>query len=130
MSELERADSRPASERYKEAIGWAQQAIREIEERDAKRATQLAAEARAAHERLTRAVDDEILTWAAVRLGWEAAVDALWDERWLTITPLPRPASDAPRRPPSHFDQEMSRAVNALEDALRKRSIIPRRRRD
>jgi hypothetical protein len=117
----------PASERYKEIAGWATDAMARMREHDRERAAQLEREMADAEQRMAQLGVQERVVRMGVQLHWEAAVEALWNERWLTIGPLPRPDERAPDAGHLHFDAEVGRTYQALEEALGKRSLIRRR---
>ncbi|GDY30135.1 hypothetical protein [Gandjariella thermophila] len=121
MSEL------PASERYREIAGWATDAIERMREADRERATELERELAAIEQRMAQLAVQERVVRMGVQLHWEAAVEALWNERWLTIGPLPKPDERVPEGSHLHFDAEVGRTYHALEESLSKRSLIRRR---
>jgi hypothetical protein len=78
-------------------------------------------------EELARAIEREWLVRFTVRLNWENAVDSLWSERWLQVGPQPGPAVPAPGMDMARADAEVSRTFEALQEALRKPALLPRR---
>lgn len=117
----------PASERYKEIVGWAADAAQRMRERDRERATELERELAEVERRMAQLAVQERVVRMGVQLHWEAAVEALWNERWLTIGPLPQPDESVPDASHLDFDAEVGRTYQALEDAMGKRSLIRRR---
>jgi hypothetical protein len=63
----------------------------------------------------------------AVRLHWEAATEALWNEKWLHVGPPPSPTTPPPGMTTVQADAEVSRTYEALRAALRKPALLPRR---
>jgi hypothetical protein len=117
----------PASERYREIAGWATDAMDRMRARDRERAAELDRELSEIEQRMAQLAVQEQVVRMGVRLHWEAAVEALWNEHWLTIGPLPRPDERAPEASHLHFDTEIGRTYHALEQSLAKRSLIRRR---
>jgi hypothetical protein len=117
----------PASERYKEIAGLATDAVARMREHDRERATELERELADVEQRMAQLAVQERVVRMGVQLHWEAAVEALWNERWLTIGPLPRPDEHAPEASDLYFDTEVGRTYQALEEAVGKRSLIRRR---
>ncbi|MCP3800164.1 hypothetical protein NLX83_12935 [Allokutzneria sp. A3M-2-11 16] len=119
-----------ASQRYREITGRVDEAVQRTRARDKERARQLELEVERNGERLARAADRERLVRMSVETQWETAVEALWDERWLTIKPLPKPAESVPAADQNHFDGEVERTRQALEEVLAKRTLLRPRKRD
>jgi hypothetical protein len=120
-------DPRPASELYKEIVGRGHAAVERIQQQDKQRVAQVERELEDAHSRFLEASEQERVARMTVHLLWEAAIEALWDEHWLTITPLPEPDKNAPQRERKYFDREIDRTYQELEEALKKRGLLPRR---
>nr|WP_246330559.1 hypothetical protein [Saccharopolyspora hordei] len=80
----------------------------------------------AAEERRQQVVDD-------VRVRWNNAMEALWDERWFRVKGLPEPDRSAPPMTPEEARRLVQDAFLALHDALEKprfgSGILPRRKR-
>jgi molybdopterin converting factor small subunit len=121
------SDRVPASERYREIAGWAAEAVEHMREHDRERAAELERELTRIEQRMAELAVQERVVRMGVKLHWEAAVEALWNERWLAIGPLPLPDERAPEADHLHFDTEVGRTYRALEESLAKRSLIRRR---
>ena len=68
------------------------------------------------------------LTRLAAELHWEAALEALWVESWMTLRP--RPAADPTADPAdlARLDADVERWSAELQDAVRRRRFgLPRR---
>jgi hypothetical protein len=116
-----------AVERYKELAGLATEAVDRMRRRDADRVAELDQALRDSQQRMALVAEQERVVRMGVRLHWEAAVEALWDERWMSVSPLPAPDESVPDLGQLHFDSELERTYQVLEDALSKRGLIRRR---
>jgi len=119
-------DAIGAVERYKEIIGWIGDAVQDMREHDAERGevvtTRLDDAMAATNEMLTRA-DRSMSTIDEL---WLKAVGELFHERWMQVTPIPRPDTDVPPRPLEFYEAEVERTQRALIDAIRKKGILGR----
>ncbi|KAA2263005.1 hypothetical protein F0L68_11135 [Solihabitans fulvus] len=115
-------------ERYKEIAGMAAESVDRMRRHDQERASVLDRALLESQERMARIADQERIVRLGVALHWEAAVEALWDERWMTMSPQPQPDETVPDHDQLHFDGEIERTYRALEDALQKRGLIRRKR--
>ena len=115
-----------AVERYKEIAGWIGDAVQEMREQDSERgevvSTRLSDSMEATNTMLTRA--DESM--AKIDDLWQKAVGKLFHERWMQVTPLPRPNLKAEPRPLELYEAEVERAYEALIDAITRRGILGR----
>lgn len=113
-------------ERYKEITGWIADAVQAMREQDSERgevlSTRLSDAMEATNEMLTRA--DESMS--KIDEFWQDAVGELFHERWMQVTPIPRPDTTVPARPLEFYEAEVQRAHQALIDAIRKRGILGR----
>ena len=105
---------------YKDVIGEldaAAEALRERERRQVKglekRIGELSAVAAAAEHRAA-------LARAAVELQWDAVVDELWHESWMTLKAHPRPAPDADPGDLDALVRAAERAAEAVAAARRR----------
>jgi hypothetical protein len=119
-----------AVRRYKELADLNTAAVLRMRDHDHEVAERLAARLGEADKELAQAVQRESLVRFTVRLNWENAVDMLWPERWLQVGPQPGPAPPAPGMDMRRADAEVSRTFDALQDALRKPALLPRRQHD
>ncbi|WP_309111877.1 hypothetical protein [Saccharothrix sp.] len=116
-----------AVERYKEIVAVAGEAVRRMREVDHQRVKEALDRLVASQDRMAEAVEQEMLTRVGVTLLWESALDLLWDERWLTMKPLPAPDESVPPRPQEHYNGMMELAHQRLEDSLQKRTLLRRK---
>jgi hypothetical protein len=85
-----------AARHYKARIVEATRGLEERAEANAARVEELEAAVTALGWELRAAGDRHLLALLCVELAWEGALDALWDQTWITMRPFPRP-----RRPDS-----------------------------
>ena len=115
-----------AVERYKEITGWIGDAVHDMREQDSERSdvltTRLENAMEATNEMLTRA--DESMS--RIDEFWQRAVGELFHERWMKVTPIPRPDPSAPARPLEFYEAEVEQAFEALIDAIRRKGILGR----
>ncbi|MBW4719033.1 hypothetical protein [Saccharothrix obliqua] len=116
-----------AVERYKEVVALADTAVGRMRARDGERVAELLAALAASQDRVAALVEQEGLTRVGVRLLWEAALEALWEERWLQMKPLPDPDETVPPRAQRDYLTAMDVAFQALEDTLQKRGLLRRK---
>jgi hypothetical protein len=117
-----------ATERYKEIVGWVDEAVGRMREQDREKVAELSERLSNAQRLLDETAARERATRAGVQTHWESVVEELFHERWLTMSPLPQPNHSVPQRDLNHYDAEVGRTYEELVDAMRKRSILPRRR--
>lgn len=121
----------PPSLRYKEIAATATTAAKRMRQYEREQVERLQEELSSARQRIAdaEARRDEIAETAQHR--WRAAMEALWDERWLQVTTFPEPdRSAAPAegtaQPASRPVQPIQAAYLALHEALnRSRSWWP-----
>lgn len=118
-----------AVRRFKELADVNTEAVRQMREHNRAVAETLRARLADVDRRLAEATERERVARMAVRLHWEAAVDALWSEKWLQVGPPPDPTTPPPGMDTVMADSEVSRTYEALRDALRKPALLPRRER-
>lgn len=109
---------------YKEIAATATAAAKRMHRHEAEEVERLQEELPAARQRVTdaEARRDEILD--AARRRWRTAMEALWDERWMQVTPFPEPDSSA--APTDRAIKRMQAAYFELHEALtRSRSWLP-----
>ncbi|MBB5956466.1 sulfur carrier protein ThiS [Saccharothrix tamanrassetensis] len=116
-----------AMERYKEIVGLAAESAERMREADRERVRDLLARLAASQDRVAELVEQEVLTRAGVRLLWEAAGEVLWEERWMQLSPVPRPDESVPPRDQREYLMAMDVAYQALEDTLQKRGLLWRK---
>ncbi|HKN99188.1 MAG TPA: hypothetical protein VJX10_18855 [Pseudonocardiaceae bacterium] len=121
-----------AVRRYKELAGINTEAVRRMRERDRAVSEELRRTLGDADKALAEAVARERVSRLSVRLHWESAAEALWAERWLQIGQQPEPIAPPSTVTPDAADQadaDVGRTYDALREALRKQTILPRRHR-
>ncbi|RKT52373.1 hypothetical protein [Saccharothrix australiensis] len=116
-----------AVERYKEVVALADQSVNRMRERDRERIAELVERLAASQDRVAALIEQEELTRFGVRLLWDAAVEALWEERWMRMPPLPEPEESVPPRDQRDYLVAMDVAYQALEDLLQKRGLLRRK---
>lgn len=119
-----------AARRYKELADGNTEAVRRMREHDREVAEQLRRRLGETEQALAAAVARERVSKLAVRLHWESAAELLWGERWLRIGDRPEPVVPAELTPEAaeRADAEVGRTYDALRDAVRKPTVLPRRR--
>ncbi len=113
--------------RYKELADLNTEAVRRMREHNREVAEALRDKLTEVDQRLAEAIERERVARMAVRLHWEAAVEALWSERWLPVGPQPDPITPSPGLDSMRADAEVGRTYEALREALRKPALLPRR---
>ena len=88
------------------------------------RAARLAERLVELHAAMSAVGERAALTEFGVALQWEAALEALWDEHWLTLRPLPTPDSDAPAPGLDYLDARVARCGAVLRDLARRRPLL------
>jgi len=116
-----------AVERYKEVVALAGESVRRMRERDRERVAELLARLAASQDRVADLLEQEKMARVGVRLLWEAAVEALWEERWMRMKPVPEPDESVPPRDQDDYLIAMDTAYQALEDTLQKRGLLRRK---
>jgi hypothetical protein len=119
-----------AIERYKEIIGMAAEAVETMRAHDRERTGELIVTLAESQDRMAEVIEREKVVRLGVALHWEAAAEALFHERWMTMSPLPQPDLSVPPRRQDEYNTAMDVAYQALEDALQKRSLLRRRTKD
>ncbi|GAA3432459.1 hypothetical protein [Kutzneria kofuensis] len=115
-----------AVERYKEITAWIGDAMQEMREQDSERGeavtSRLASAMDATNEMLTRA--DQSMD--RIDEFWQQAVGELFHERWMKVTPIPRPDTTVAPRPLEFYEAEVEKAYEALIEAIKKKGILGR----
>jgi hypothetical protein len=111
----------PAAQRYKDVIADLSAAADDLRERDRLRAAELARQLVDLDAAMARAAERAALSLFVAEVAWEDALDALWQESWMTLRR--RPGSDRPADPSrmDELDLEVERAAAELHDAVRRR---------
>lgn len=120
-------------ERYKEIIGGATDAVESLRTRDRDRATELAEAVLEAGERAAKASEQEQRIRRLAERRWQSATKALWNERWLAVTPFPDAEPVADTGTPlgadlAEIEAELERAHRSLLDSLDRQPLLRLRR--
>lgn len=114
----------PPAMRYKEIADAATAAAKRMTRYEADQVERLQEELPAVRQRVAEAEArrDEIVEAAQRR--WRTAMEALWNERWMRVTPFPEP--DGSAAPTDRAIKEMQSAYFELHEAVtRSRSWWP-----
>lgn len=118
-----------ATRRYKEVVAGLAGAAEALRERDRQRAAGLARELVDLDAAMVRAERRATLSRIGIELHWEAALDVLWEESWLTLRPRPEPDPQADPRDLDALDAAVEERSAAVAQAARRRTFgLPRRR--
>jgi hypothetical protein len=115
-----------ATRRYKDLAGLNTEATERMREADRALVEKLERQLASTERALAEVSERERVARMGVELHWEAAMEELWAERWLKLGPMPPPASPAPAMDPLECDAEVGRTYEALHEALRKPTMLPR----
>jgi hypothetical protein len=121
-------DPLDATRRYKEITAWIGDAIGRMREQDRERTSQLGSRLDDVQETTNEALARAQQTRDLVADRWEAAVGELYHERWMRLTPMPRPDEGVPPNGLEFYEAQVERTYQDLVDAIRRRTIIQRRR--
>lgn len=116
-----------AARRYKDITAGMTDAVDRMRREDAERATHLQARLVELHEAMEAAAEREALTVLGVALQWESALEALWNEQWLTLRPLPKSDPHASPKDLDYLDAVVAQRYETLREAIRRRSLLGRR---
>jgi hypothetical protein len=111
----------PAAQRYKDVIADLSTAADDLRERDRLRAAELARELVDLDAAMKRAGDRAAVSLFFAEVAWEDALDALWQESWMTLRPRPHPDPDADPAQLDELHAALDRASVELKDAARRR---------
>jgi len=117
----------PYARKYKDCTAELTARADRLRERDRERAVELGKRLVELAEAMERAGSRAALSRFVAELQWEAALEGLWDERWLRLRPRPAPDTDADPARLDEFDDALVRRADELHAALR-RSRLPFRR--
>ncbi|SDO97894.1 hypothetical protein SAMN04487905_101317 [Actinopolyspora xinjiangensis] len=107
-----------AAERYKEIVALATDSVDRLHELERDRIERLERELAGERERVERAEQQREQVEEGVRLRWNAALEALWEERWLRVTQLPAPDTTAEPAGAEEAIRSVQRAYLDLYEAL------------
>ncbi|SDK45256.1 hypothetical protein SAMN04487820_10840 [Actinopolyspora mzabensis] len=83
------------TERYKEIVALATGSAERLQELERDRVERLERELAGERDLVEQAEQQQEEVEEGVRLRWNAAMEALWEERWLRVTQLPAPDTTA-----------------------------------
>ncbi|MGW1679834.1 hypothetical protein [Saccharopolyspora sp. NPDC002376] len=122
----------PASIRYKELTALASTAAQDLRKHERARATELGEAVAEGQQRKDAAAEQRDQVVEDVRKRWKAAMEALWDERWMQVKGMPDPDLTAPPATPDDSRRDVHDAFLALLNALERprfgSGILPRRK--
>ena len=116
-----------AARRYKDIIGGMTEAVDRLRREDAERARRLAGSLTELREQMSAAVDREALTVLGVALQWESALELLWHEQWMALSPIPKPEPAVSPRDLDYLEALVTQRYETLREAVRRRSLLGRR---
>lgn len=124
----------PAAERYKEITALATTAAQQLRRHERERAGELGEAVAAGRQRREAADEQREQVVEDVRKRWNAAMEALWDERWMQVKGMPDPDPTAQESTPDDSRREVQAAYLAFYGSLEKprfaASFRPRRKKD
>ena len=110
-----------AVRRYKEVVGELTAVADRLREHDGEQAVALRRRLVELDVAMVRAEERAALSRLALELRWEAVLEALWQESWMTLKPRPRPASDADPERLDALDHELDLAAAEVRAVVRRR---------
>ncbi|MBB5153767.1 hypothetical protein [Saccharopolyspora phatthalungensis] len=113
-------DQVPASERYKEIAALATTAAQQLRRHERERAGELGEAVAAGRQRREAADEQRKQVVEDVRKRWNAAMEALWDERWMQVKAMPEPDRSAAPSTPDASRRDVQEAFMALYKSLEK----------
>lgn len=116
-----------AAREYKEIVAGITAAADALREHDRRRAAELTHEIAALNDEVRRTAQRAALTHLAVELHWEAAMEELWVESWMTLRRRPDPDPRADPADLARHEAEVERRAAELQEAVRRRFRLPRR---
>jgi hypothetical protein len=116
-----------AARAYKDITGGMSDAVDRMRRHDTACAVRLTEELVERDEDMRRAANRAALSELAVYLWWEAAMESLWGESWMTLRPLPLPDPRADPRDLDYLDAVVEQRYDALMEIARRRPLLGRR---
>jgi hypothetical protein len=110
----------PAAQRYKDVVAGLSAAADGLRERDRQRVAELARRLVDLDAEMARTGDRATLSLVGAEMAWENALDALWQESWMTLRRRPAADPSAATRL-DDLDLEVEQAAAELHDAVRRR---------
>ncbi|MFR9730929.1 hypothetical protein ACL03H_17020 [Saccharopolyspora sp. MS10] len=119
----------PAAARYKEIIAAASGAAERMREHEREKSARLAPEVAAAEQRIAAAAESRDAVRAKVDQTWKEAMAALWNERWMRVTPIPDPDRRVAAGRAETLIASVQEACDALQRSLGRSRWSPSLRR-
>ena len=116
-----------AARRYKDITGGMTDAVARMRDADRQRAARLGETLPELEEAMRAASNRAALTELAVYLRWEAAMESLWSEDWMTLRPLPEPDPRGNPRDVDYLDAVVEQRYQALLEIVRRKPLLGRR---
>ncbi|WP_019855593.1 hypothetical protein [Actinopolyspora mortivallis] len=110
-----------AVERYKEITALVAEAVDRLNARERERAERLEEELATGQDRVELAQRQRDEVAEGVRIRWNAAKEALWEERWMRVTQLPPPDTSAEPVPAEEAIRSVQSAYMELHEAVGQR---------
>ena len=110
-----------AARRYKEIIDELTAVADRLREHDGEQAVVLRRRLVDLDTAMVRAQERAAMSRLALELRWEAVLDALWPESWMTLRPRPGPAPDADPERLDALDRELDVAADEVLADTRRR---------
>ena len=110
-----------AARDYKDIVDGLGGAAEGLREQDAERATALGYELTARNADMRESAGRAGLTRLVVAIQWEAALESLWAESWLTLRPPPPATSGIDPARVDELAAEVTRCADVLHEATRRR---------
>jgi muconolactone delta-isomerase len=121
------AERDDAAARYREVTAGIAAAVEELRAKDRERALTLERRLGELDDVMARAGERTALTRFTVDLHWEAALEALWGESWMTLRTFPAPDEAADPNELDALDRQVASTFDALRDLVRRRGFGLRR---
>lgn len=108
----------PASIRYKELTALATTAAQQLRKHERARVAELSDEVAAAQQRKDEAAAEHEKLVKDVKARWDAAIKALWHEKWMKGSVFPDPDRSASRAKPEKSIRAVQAAYLEFNEAL------------
>ncbi|WP_214371320.1 hypothetical protein [Pseudonocardia sp. H11422] len=109
-----------AARDYKAIVAGITAAADELRERDRERAVELSRDLVGLDDAMVRAGERAAMTRLGVNLHWEAALEMLWAESWMTLRPMPAPDERVDPANIDALDAAVEQRFAELRDATRR----------
>ncbi|HEY9413939.1 MAG TPA: hypothetical protein VIQ30_04205 [Pseudonocardia sp.] len=116
-----------AARRYKDITGGMTDAVARMRRSDIEVAARLESALPEMEEAMRVAAERAALSELGVGLQWEAALESLWGEHWMTLRPLPRPDRRVAPRDLDYLDAVVAKRYETLVGLIRRRPVLGRR---